>query len=158
MVLMIREDDVARRYFAAEAARAVVHAGKRLWWAAVGVACISALLKLVVDLPARGESLTRPLLAVPFFGALAVPLTWLAYRWLPCSCTVDERGFRVRGRYAGHYHFNKIVSYSLEAIPSLPGYKLLTLRVTNRARAVGIVVVPSTGDDTLREALDKIAS
>jgi hypothetical protein len=109
----------------AEAARAVIHAGKRLWWAAVGVAYISALLKLVVDLPARGESLTRALMAVPFFGALAVPLTWLAYRWLPCSCTLNERGFRFRGRYAGHYHLTRSSRTHSRRFPLCPATSFL---------------------------------
>lgn len=154
MPLTIYEDARGRRYFATETTRAVVHAGARLWWMAVVVAVLSAASTVVLDLsPGRAE-LARTLIGLPFFGALVVPLTWLAYRWLPCSCTIDDQGLQFRGRHAGRYPSRTLLGHSVRPVPTLPGYRWLELRFRSVRRHAGIVIPPSVPNDAVDDALE----
>jgi hypothetical protein len=158
MELTIHEDGTGRRYFANEVARAVVQVGGRVWLGTVVLALACLLLRLGVQLPPRAMVLTRALIALPVFLALTVPLSWLVYRYLPCSCTIDGAQFRFRGRGAGRYPFGSVVTYTLDEVPGVPGYRLLALRVRGRRQPVAIVVPDSIPQYLLGGELSKIAS
>jgi hypothetical protein len=158
MELTIHEDGPGRRYFASEVARVVVQVGGRLWLGTVVLALGCLLLRFGVQLSPRAMVLTRALIALPVFLALAVPLSWLVYRYVPCSCTIDSAQFRFRGRGAGRYPFGSVVSYTVDEVSGLPGYRLLALRVRGRRLPVAIVVPDSIPQDVLSGELSKIAS
>src|SRR5262245_7971495 len=93
MALTIRDDGRGRRYVASEVARAVVRVGGRIWLGTLVVALGCLLLRLGADLSPRTMELTRSFIGLPIFLALAVPLSWLAYRFIPCSCVIDMAQF-----------------------------------------------------------------
>jgi hypothetical protein len=158
MAVTIREDGHGRRYFANEVARAVVRVGGRVWMVTVVLALGALLLQFAAELPSGALVLTRALIALPVFLALVVPMTWLVYRILPCSCVIDRAEFRFRGRGAGCYPFASIMNCAIDTVPDLPGYRLLALRVGSRRQPVAIVVPDSIPQDLLDAELPKAAS
>lgn len=157
MALTIREDDRGRGYFASVVARAVVRAGARVWIGTLGLAIGCVLLRLSVQLSPPAMGLTRAVVALPLLLALVVPLLWLAYRLLPCSCVSDSGQVRFHGRGAGRYPFESIVSFTVDDVPDLPGYRSLALRIRSHRQPAAIIVPDSVSQDVLDAELQHIA-